>query len=99
MSDGDRLSDLQDLLHVGLTVWIGREVERADHELVEQWRNIERRERRCRLAQVKGGMLRVAEVDAQIELMGISPNVPNRDMWLGRLRDLRELLLERAKGC
>ncbi len=95
---GDVLEGFEVLVDVAENVWLplqrARREDDADHRESER----HRARRRARLLVLSTKHERIAEVDARIALLEITPGVPNRDACIAKLSRLRKALVDDARG-
>ena len=91
---GDQVfSEVADFLSIAAEEWLDYKREQQFVIKGEQFLEEQRQQRRSRLRDVTGHNKQVAEVDSRIDLVMVTPGVPNRTKVLADLSELRERLL------
>ncbi len=97
MSDNTIIQSAADLLEVAAQCWlVGKRnavVDSADAAALD----VHRAQRRSRLQDLVGTAQRIHEVDAQIDLLRLTPNVPNRDHYIRKLEAVRRKLVAQRR--
>lgn len=83
------------LLEVATTEWLGRKRESAS---LENHLRVEDAARRSRLRLLVTAFDRLAEVDAQLAIVEITPTLPAREHVLASLREVRRQLARELRG-
>lgn len=87
------IADIRDLLEVGAESWLSNKRQAAQDAADAVRLGAHRAERRARLRKLEAHMARVAEVDARIALIEVTPGLAERARYLRRLRELRATLI------